>query len=130
MTMNINFPHLGIYLENVGKSISVFGFEIAYYGMIIGLGVLSGIALAAFLAKRTGQNPDTYYDLATYAVIISIMGARLYYVVFQWEYYIELWRENQMLQRGTQRNLIGFFSDLNRVKAFAVNFIGIKYNCK
>ena len=87
MTMNINFPHLGIYLENVGKSISVFGFEIAYYGMIIGLGVLSGIALAAFLAKRTGQNPDTYYDLATYAVIISIMGARLYYVIFSWDSY-------------------------------------------
>lgn len=85
--MNINFPHLGIYLENVGKSISVFGFEIAYYGMIIGLGVLSGIALAAFLAKRTGQNPDTYYDLATYAVIISIMGARLYYVIFSWDSY-------------------------------------------
>lgn len=87
MTMNINFPHLGIYLENVGKSISVFGFEIAYYGMIIGLGVLAGITLAAFLAKRTGQNSDTYYDLATYAVIISIMGARLYYVIFSWDYY-------------------------------------------
>ena len=87
MTMNINFPHLGIYLENVGKSISVFGFEIAYYGMIIGLGVLAGIILAAFLAKRTGQNPDTYYDLATYAVIISIMGARLYYVIFSWDSY-------------------------------------------
>ena len=85
--MNINFPHLGIYLENVGKSISVFGFEIAYYGMIIGLGVLAGITLAAILAKRTGQNPDTYYDLATYAVIISIMGARLYYVIFSWDYY-------------------------------------------
>ena len=85
--MNINFPHLGIYLENVGKSITVFNFEIAYYGMIIGLGVLAGIALAAILAKRTGQNPDTYYDLATYAVIISIIGARLYYVIFSWDYY-------------------------------------------
>ena len=87
MTGNINFPNLGIYLENVGKSISVFGFEIAYYGMVIGLGVISGILLAVLLAKKTGQNPDTYYDLALYAVVLSIIGARLYYVIFSWEYY-------------------------------------------
>ena len=30
MNMSINFPHLGIYLDHVGKSITVFGFEIAY----------------------------------------------------------------------------------------------------
>ena len=41
MTTNINFPNLGIYLKNVGQSISVFGFEIAFYGMIIGFGVFS-----------------------------------------------------------------------------------------
>lgn len=87
MTMDIHFPNLGIHLENVGKSISVFGFEIAYYGMIIGFGVLAGILLAVYLAKRTGQDPDTYYDLALYAVVISIIGARLYYVIFSWDSY-------------------------------------------
>ena len=87
MTMDIRFPNLGIHLENVGKSISVFGFEIAYYGMIIGFGVLAGILLAVYLAKRTGQDPDTYYDLALYAVVISIIGARLYYVIFSWDSY-------------------------------------------
>lgn len=87
MTMNINFPNLGIYLENVGKSVSVFGFEIAFYGITIGIGVIAGILMAASEAKRTGQNPDTYYDLATYAVILSVLGARVYYVVFAWEQY-------------------------------------------
>lgn len=85
--MNINFPNLGIYLENVGKSISVFGFEIAFYGMIIGLSVVAGILMASHMAKKTGQNPDIYYDLAIYAVIFSVIGARLYYVIFSWEYY-------------------------------------------
>ena len=87
MTMSINFPNLGIHLENVGKTISVFGFEIAYYGMIIGLGVVAGILMATHLAKKTGQDPDVYYDLAIYAVILSVIGARLYYVIFSWEYY-------------------------------------------
>ena len=87
MTMSIHFPNLGIHLENVGKTISVFGFEIAYYGMIIGLGVVAGILMATHLAKKTGQDPDVYYDLAIYAVILSVIGARLYYVIFSWEYY-------------------------------------------
>lgn len=87
MTTSINFPNLGIHLENVGKTISVFGFEIAYYGIIIGLGVIAGILMATHIAKKTNQNPDVYYDLAIYAVIFSVIGARMYYVIFSWEYY-------------------------------------------
>ena len=87
MTANINFPNLGICLENVGKTISVFGFEIAYYGIIIGLSVIAGILMASYMAKKTNQNPDIYYDLAIYAVVLSVLGARLYYVIFSWEYY-------------------------------------------
>ena len=87
MTRSISFPNLGIYLENVGKSITVFGFEIAYYGMIIGIGVVAGILMAVYEAKRTKQDPDTYYDLAMYAVVLSIIGARIYYVIFSWDSY-------------------------------------------
>lgn len=87
MTTNISFPNLGIYLENVGKTITVFNFDIAYYGIVIGIGILSGIAMAVHEAKQTNQDPDTYYDLAMYAVVLSIIGARIYYVVFSWEDY-------------------------------------------
>ena len=87
MTTSISFPNLGIHLNNVGQTISVFGFEIAYYGIIIGLSVLSGIAIALHMAKKTGQDVDMYYDIAIYAVIFSVIGARLYYVIFQWDYY-------------------------------------------
>ena len=89
-TMNstdIAFPNLGIYLENVPKNFSVFGFHIAFYGLIIGIGVMAGILLAAREAKRTGQNPDDYWDFAIYAIIFSIVGARLYYVIFSWDNY-------------------------------------------
>lgn len=87
MTTNISFPNLGIYLENVGKTITVFGFDIAYYGIIIGCGVIAGVLMAAWQAKRTKQDPEIYYDLAMYAVILSIIGARIYYVIFSWDYY-------------------------------------------
>lgn len=82
---NILFPNLGIELENVGKSISVFGFEIAYYGMIIAFGMAMGYLVAHFQAKRTGQNTELYLDFALWAIILSVIGARLYYVVFAWD---------------------------------------------
>lgn len=87
MTKTIDFPHLGIHLKNVGQHISVFGFDIAFYGIIIGIGIIAGVLMAVYEAKKTGQDPDTYYDLALYAVIFSIIGARLYYVIFSWDMY-------------------------------------------
>ncbi len=89
---DIAFPHLGIYLENVPKSFSLFGFEIAFYGLIIGIGVLAGIVMAAQSAKATGYDPDVIWDFALYAVIFSVIGARIYYVVFEWDSYKDnLW---------------------------------------
>ncbi len=96
---DIAFPNLGIYLRDVPKSFSVFGFSIAYYGLIIGIGVLCGILMAARMAKVSGQNPDDYWDFAIYAVVFSIIGARIYYVVFAWDYYKD--------------NLLGIFNTRN-----------------
>ena len=64
MDMEINFPNLGIYLNHVGKNISIFGFSIAYYGIVIVTGMMIAIWIAQREAKRTGQNPDQYLDLA------------------------------------------------------------------
>lgn len=83
--MDIAFPNLGIYLENVPKKFTVFGFDIALYGCIIAFGIMAGILLAVHDAKVTGQNPDIYWDFAIYEVIFSVIGARIYYVVFAWD---------------------------------------------
>ena len=85
--MDIAFPHLNIYLENVPKSFTVFGFSIALYGVIIGLGFFLALILISKIAGATGQNPDTYWDVATFVIIFSILGARAYYVFFAWDYY-------------------------------------------
>ena len=87
MHYNISFPNLGIYLDHVGKSISIFGFSIAYYGMIIGAAILIGFLIATSEAKRTGQNPEDYLDMGIVGVIAGIAGARIYYVIFSWDLY-------------------------------------------
>ncbi len=87
MNYNINFPHLHIYLNHVGKSIDIFGFSIAYYGIVIAAGMVLGTLLARAVAKRTGQDPDMYVSFAIMAIIISVICARLYYVVFSWDLY-------------------------------------------
>ena len=87
MDMEINFPNLGIYLDHVGKNISIFGFSIAYYGIVIVTGMMIAIWIAQREAKRTGQNPEQYLDLAMIGIAAGILGARIYYVLFAWDYY-------------------------------------------
>lgn len=90
---DLSFVNLGITIEHMKNSISVFGFRIAFYGIIIGIGMLAGIWVAQSDAKRRGQDPDIYLDFALYAIIFSIIGARLYYVIFSWDNY-----KNDLLQ--------------------------------
>ncbi len=90
---SIAFPHLGITIEHLNKSFSIFGFPVAYYGLLIGIGIFAGIFMAVREAKVTGQNVEDYYDFALYAVIFSIIGARIYYVIFEWDSY-----KNDLLQ--------------------------------
>lgn len=87
MHYDIAFPNLGISFEHVGKNIDIFGFTIAYYGIIIGAAILLGFLIATVEAKRTGQNPEDYMDMGIIGVIAGIVGARLYYVIFSWDMY-------------------------------------------
>ncbi len=91
-SMDIAFPNLGIYLENVPKSFQVFGLEIAFYGVIIGIGMMAGLAMAVKSAKLTGQNTDLWWDAFVWEIIFAVIGARVYYVIFNFEIYRnDLW---------------------------------------
>ena len=87
MNTMIEFPNLGIYLANVGKAVTIANFDIAYYGITIGIGMLLGIVIATWQAKRIGINPELVMDVAIYGIIFGIVGARIYYVVFSWDMY-------------------------------------------
>lgn len=88
MEQSIRFPHLGILLKNVGDGFSIGGLEIKYYGVIIACGFLFGLIVSYYAAKRAGQfDPELVFDYLICMLIPSIVGARLYYVIFSWDYY-------------------------------------------
>ena len=87
MDYSIIFPHLGIFLEHVGKSFSIGGFSIAYYGVCIAIGMLAGLFICLRRAKETGQSEDAYTDLFIFLMIFGIVGARIYYVAFSFDSY-------------------------------------------
>ncbi len=92
-TADIAFPNLGIYISELPKGITVGGFTIACYGIIMALSMLAGLWIACWQAKRTGQNKEVYMDFVIYAIIFSLIGARLYYVAFSWDSYKDdLWQ--------------------------------------
>lgn len=65
----------------------VFGFEVRWYGLLIAIAVLIGTILALREAKRKGVKEESIIDMLLFAVPGAIIGARLYYVIFQWDYY-------------------------------------------
>ena len=71
MDYNINFPHLGIYLDHVGKNINIGGFTIAFYGIIIASAMIIGLL-------QNGLNlmsvPSTQHGLVRGLVIIAAVG--------------------------------------------------------
>ena len=86
---SIIFPHLGISLGYFPSSINLFGkFSIAFYGLIIAIGMVMAVIVAMAWAKKTHQDTDDYVDLAIFVIIFGIIGARIYYVLFTLDYYI------------------------------------------
>lgn len=85
--MDIAFPHLGIYLHNVPKTVYAGSFPIAIYGFMLSLGMLAGFTLAAHISKERGLGSDIIWDFAPWAIFLSIIGARTYYVATSWDSY-------------------------------------------
>ena len=64
MKSNVIFPNIGIEFHNFGTGITIFGIDIAFYGIVIALGMVCGVLMAQWQAKRTNQDPELYLDFA------------------------------------------------------------------
>lgn len=87
MNTDINFPNLHIRFSNVGKSVDVFGFSIAYYGITIGIGMLLAVWLITNRAKKANINEDATLDICIWTILLGVVCARIYYVIFAWDIY-------------------------------------------
>ncbi|MCR5842840.1 MAG: prolipoprotein diacylglyceryl transferase [Oscillospiraceae bacterium] len=83
----ISFPMLGGLRINPPSYFTLFHRPIYFYGVLIGLGFLLAILFCAKRAKRFGLKEDDVYDVAIWLIPCSILGARLYYVLFRFDYY-------------------------------------------
>ena len=73
--------------ELTRSTLTIFGFTIHWYGVLIALGVLGAVLLAWRREARLGLKKETTLDLALICVPAGILCARLYYVLFSWNYY-------------------------------------------
>ena len=84
----ISFPLLGDFFLNPPSSFTLFGRTIYFYGVLIAAGFLLAILYCSRRSKEFGIRADDFYDLMIWLIPISIVSARLYYVLFRLEDYI------------------------------------------
>ena len=85
MTEYLSFPGLGIGRFHIDRiAVTVFGKGVAWYGILITIGMIIAIFIATRLAKKEKISSDTIFDLALSIIIFGVIGARLYYVAFTW----------------------------------------------
>ena len=84
----ISFPMLGSFSFNPPSSFSLFGLNIYYYGVIIALGFILAMVYCSRNSKDFGIRSDDFFDLMLWIIPCCIIGARLYYVLFNLEHYL------------------------------------------
>lgn len=91
MTNVISFPKLNIGPFSINESISIFGIDVHLYGIIIGVGILLAYIFALKTCKKHNLTQDNVTDILLYGLPSSIIAARLYYVVFEFDSFKNFW---------------------------------------
>jgi phosphatidylglycerol:prolipoprotein diacylglycerol transferase len=67
----------------------IFGLDVMWYGILVALGIALVVAVSCIRAKKHGLTSDRTLNYAIVAIISGVIGARLYYIIFNWSYYSE-----------------------------------------
>ena len=87
--------------QSPGAMVFQFGpFAIRWYGLLIALAVLLGLWISSELAKSRGLDGGLIADLLPLLVLCAVVGARIYYVLFEWRQYQINWLEAIQIWRG------------------------------
>ncbi len=87
MINNISFPKLGIEFNINPIAIKIGEGGVHWYGIIIAVGIILAVLYCSHIAKKEGENPENVTDLVLWALPVSVVFARTYYVLFSWDSY-------------------------------------------
>lgn len=101
----------------------IFGREIRWYAVLISAAVLLGLFLCVRRGKRVGIPEDWMYDVFLVCVPLAVLGARAYYVAFEWDYYaahpseiIAIWKGGLAIHGGIIMGIVGVWLVCRRHK--------------
>jgi phosphatidylglycerol:prolipoprotein diacylglycerol transferase len=91
----------GFVFQSPGPMLVELGpLAIRWYGLLIALAVLLGLVISSRLARRRGFESGLISDLLPLLVLAAVVGARAYYVLFEWRQYRLNWLEALQIWRG------------------------------
>lgn len=111
---------------------TIFNINIYWYSLCILLGIIIAYFLITKEAKKHNINKDTILDLIFYTLIIGVIGARLYYIIFNLDYYIsnpdeilKVWNGGLAIHGGIIFGIIFvyFFSKKKNLQFFKITDI-------
>ena len=91
MTNVISFPGLGIGPFEISETISIFGFNVHLYGLIIGIGILLAYTFGMKTCQKHGLTMENITDILLFGLPSAIICARLYYVIFELDQFDNFW---------------------------------------
>ncbi len=83
----VSFPKLGLTFELNRVAFTIFGVDIMWYGILIGIGIILALSYALYEVKKTDLSQDDLLNMVLIALPVSVIGARAYYVIFNWDAY-------------------------------------------
>ena len=104
--------------------ISVGGFEVRWYSLLILMGIIAAYLYAYNEAKKYNAPKDFIFNLTFWSVLFGVIGARLYYVIFNWQLYshdllsvFKFWEGGLAIHGGLIVGLITMFVYSKKNKA-------------
>lgn len=90
--------------------------SVRWYGLLIALAFLIGIFGSGRAVRKAGLDEDAYYSMVLWIVVFALLGARLYYVLFEWGYYsqhpgdiLAVWKGGLAIHGGILAGAITLF---------------------
>ena len=108
MTDVISFPGLGLQFEISRVAFSIGSIDIYWYAILIATGFMLALVFAFKNFPKFGIDPDRAIDVIFFAMVLGIIGARLYYVAFQWD----MFKDNLIEILNIRGGGLGFYGGI------------------